>query len=398
LAKSKITKSLAVKGDIGAIYDSIKQTLEKMNFKENASIWPSEIEFKRGKSGFLARNLKEVRTVLTVSLKQASDNVNMLFEYTFSVPSSFIDKSNNEIDEEFIKIRHELSGTVPGHDAGTQKICDVCLTPLKSTEKFCANCGRSANPQKIDSPNIQSEQDISFDPNKIAFGQKIVDDTLYGGLPPNSVVLITSPACEEKDLIITRFMETGLDQDETVVYVTTDCKMAQNQKAKDSQGFFQVICNPQAEISVGSSKNVDIKVKGVERLTELSVALTTLINNISKKNDVSKQKRLVIDILSDTLLSNQSVNTRKWLRETITKFKNKNFTILSILNPYMHSKEETHSLLDLFDGQIDLCEKELDGNSKIFMRVKRMNNARYSSKETELIREDLWLENKVTKT
>ena len=90
------------------------------------------------------------------------------------------------------------------------------------------------------------------------------------------------------------------------------------------------------------------------------------------------------------LLSNQSVNTRKWLRETFTKFKTENFTILAVLNPFMHSKEETHALLDLFDGQIDIYEKEAQGLSRMFMRVKRMSNSRFGSKETVLIRDTLW--------
>lgn len=108
---------------------------------------------------------------------------------------------------------------------------------------------------------------------------------------------------------------------------------------------------------------------------------------------MKKHKGLVLDILSDILLSNQSVNTRKWLRETITKFKQKNFTILATLNPHMHSKEDTQSLLDLFDGQIEIYEKEIENETRMFMRVKRLNNSRYSSKEIMLVRENLLIQN-----
>jgi KaiC/GvpD/RAD55 family RecA-like ATPase len=138
-------------------------------------------------------------------------------------------------------------------------------------------------------------------------------------------------------------------------------------------------------------KNI-VKVKGVENLTELSLALTSLLNNIPFKEQSSKPRRFVFDVLSDMLLSTQSVNTRKWLRETVTKFRVKNFTIIALLNPYMHSKEEVHALLDIFDGQIDLFEKEKEDTNRIFMRVKRMNNTKYSSKEVELAREDLWIQ------
>lgn len=393
-----ISKSMTVKGDIGAIHEMLIKKVTELGFTESSTIWPTDIEFKRGKKGLFARNLKEVKTVLKVSLNQVSDNVNILFEYNFHIPSAYVNKDDDTITQEFTKIKFDLSGMGPLHRAAEVKTCDVCLNPIGIGENFCRNCGRSANRQKVEPVNpVSVEQNVNFDPVKVLIGQKVVDDALYGGIPKNSVMLITSPACEELDLIVTRFMETGLDQSEIVVYVSSNYKMANNQKAVKSQEYYQVICNPQADLVVSDSNtNNTVKVMGVERLTELSVGLTTLLNNISKNTDTDeKPKRLVLDVLSDVLLSNQSVNTRKWLRETITKFKSKNFTILAMLNPYMHSKEETHALLDLFDGQVDLYEKENQGNSRIFMRVKRLNNSRYSTKEIELIRENLLLQDKI---
>ncbi len=60
----------------------------------------------------------------------------------------------------------------------------------------------------------------------------------------------------------------------------------------------------------------------------------------------------------------------------------------------MHAKEEVQALLDLFDGQIELYEKDIEGNTKMYMRVKRMKNSRYSTRETELIRENMWIQEK----
>ena len=90
-------------------------------------------------------------------------------------------------------------------------------------------------------------------------------------------------------------------------------------------------------------------------------------------------------------MTNQPVNTRKWLRETISKVKAHNFTFLATINPHMHAKEETQALLDLFDGQIEVYEKESNGSSKMFLRIKRMNNNRFSTKESELIKESFWI-------
>lgn len=393
MAKTTLSRSFTVKGDIGATFFTIKRKLEELNFTETSTVWPSALEFRRGKGGMFAKDLKDVKTDLKASLKQASDHVNILFEYTFHVPSSYIDKDRNFIEQEFMRLKHELTGTSPQDTAKKGTICDVCLSPIGEGESFCRNCGRSAKRQKTEIQDSK-ELDVEFDPNRVAFGQKTVDDVLYGGIPQNGVVLITSPACEEKEIILTRFIETGLDQGETVVYVSTDTKMTENEKIVQNNKFYQVICNSQVELTSKCITENCLQVKGVERLTELSVALTTMLNNVAKTTENNeKTQRLVLDILSDTLLSNQSVNTRKWLRETITKFKQKNFTILATLNPHMHSKEDTQSLLDLFDGQIEIYEKELQNETRMFLRVKRLNNNRYSSKETMLVRENLLIHN-----
>jgi KaiC/GvpD/RAD55 family RecA-like ATPase len=392
MANTVITKSMITSGDIGATYDTVLKKLTSLGFSESSTTWPSDMELKRGKRGMLARNFHDIKTTLKVSLKQVSNNVNILFEFNFAIPKSYI--SEKEMEQEFTKIKHEITASTAPHITEKEKICDVCLNPIAVGENFCRNCGRSATRQKAE-PVGQSNEELAvmFDPNKVAFGQKTVDDTLYGGIPKNGVLLITSPACEEKEIIVTRFVETGLDQTEIVVYITTDNKFGQNEKIMQSQFLYQVICNPQ--IDLGSLKCVAencVQVRGVERLTELSVALTTLLNNVEKISGQENPKRLVIDMLSDTLLSNQSVNTRKWLRETITKFKQKNFTVLATLNPHMHSKEDVQSLLDLFDGQVEIYEKELQGELRMFMRVKRLNNSRYSSKEVQLVREDLLIQ------
>lgn len=384
---STITKSITIGGDIGAVYDALKKTLADAKFAEVSTTWPSYIELSRGKGSLLAKSVKDAKTVLKVSLKQAADNVDILLEYTFSLPASYV-KDNEEIEEEFVKIKHSISDA--GRGSGDGLVCDICFMPLRQGDKFCRSCGRSAGrraPAKA-APSSPAATEVAFDPTRVPFGQKLIDDALCGGIPNNAALLITSPACEEKDMIMTRFMEAGLDQQETVVYVSTD-NVAKKLKSKPA--FYHVLCNPQADLMVPEQAKNVVKIKGVDRLTELSMVLTSLLGSITTAADNSR-KRLVLNILSDMLLSSQAVNTRKWIGETITKFKVKDFTIVALLNPHMHSKEETHALLDMFDGQIDIYERESSHDlPQMFMRIKRLSNSRYSSKEIELAREDLWV-------
>jgi len=388
MGKTSFTNSMTVVGDIGATFDLISKKISEIGFSESQSTWPSDIVFKRGKRGMLARSFEDIKTELRISLKQASGNVNIFLELVFGVGKGYI--KEDQVDTLFAAIKREVSSAATQGPA-QGKICDVCLNPIAAGEEFCKNCGRSSSREKVEAvQETKSNLNVVYDPNKVQFGQKILDDALYGGLPKNSVVLITSPACEEKDIIISRFVETGLDQSELVINVSADNRISQNVNSENNKLFYQIICNAQVDNTNTQCLTENcVSVKGVERLTELSVALTSLLNNISKSIDESIPKRVVIDIISDTLLANQSVNTRKWLRETVTKFKQKNCTVLATLNPHMHSTEESQSLLDIFDGHIDLYEKEINGEPIMCMRVKRLSNSQYSTKQCNLIREDM---------
>ena len=55
----------------------------------------------------------------------------------------------------------------------------------------------------------------------------------------------------------------------------------------------------------------------------------------------------------------------------------------------MHPAEETQALFDLFEGKIEIFEKEENGEDKITLKVKRLDGVKYSSRAIELVREDL---------
>jgi len=380
---TRILKQIDSNGDIGAIYETILRTLEKSGFAKEKGEWPKDMTLKRGSRGMLAKNMMDAKTTLNLSFKQSGSTVHVFFEYNIGVPKSFVDQSFYE--DEIIRIKHEV--IEPTREVA-QKTCDVCMNVIEVGDSFCKSCGRSSKP---DHAEDASKGLVTFDKDRIPFGVKLVDDTLYGGLQKNSVVLITSPALEEKTILINRFIESGLDDSEIVVNVSDGTK--QNPELTKNNKYFQIICNNQT--SEQPSPNCVI-LKDAEHLTEVSMSLTSILNNVTKMDPSTNHKRLVLDIVSDVLLTNKSVNTRKWLRETISKFKSKNFTVLAILNPLMHPNEETQALFDLFEGKIDITEREENGEDKIILKVKRLDGVNYSSKAVHLIREDLFIKNDIT--
>ncbi len=209
-------------------------------------------------------------------------------------------------------------------------------------------------------------------PGRVATGLKDLDSSLFGGIPENYAVVLTSPSCDQREALVKSFIEKGLRSGDTAFYFTIEAGWAST-LAADFSNLFLFICNPQADRLVKASHNVFI-LKGVENLTDLSIILTSALRSI---DGVKGNRRIAIGILSDILLQHQAVQTRRWLTGLITELKSKGFTVLAIMNPHMHSPQEVHAILGLFEGEISIYEKETMRGSEIFMKIRKMYNQRY---------------------
>jgi hypothetical protein len=137
------------------------------------------------------------------------------------------------------------------------------------------------------------------------------------------------------------------------------------------------VCNPQAGTTAKSLPNI-ISIRGVESLTDISIPLFSTLSKLQIATD--KPGRICIDILSDVLLQHHAVQTRRWLVGLTTELKSKRLTTLAVMNPHMHSLEETQAIIDLFDGEMEVYEKE----SKKFLRIKKMYGQDYISDDLPL--------------
>jgi TolB-like protein/Flp pilus assembly protein TadD len=91
--------------------------------------------------------------------------------------------------------------------------------------------------------------------------------------------------------------------------------------------------------------------KGIENLTDFNLQINEALGSI-------QPKRLALDILSDILLRHKALQTRKWLNELLERLRARDITTLAVLNPYMHTAEETQALVDVFDASIEVFERE----------------------------------------
>jgi len=220
----------------------------------------------------------------------------------------------------------------------------------------------------------------------IATGCADLDKSLYGGIPANYAVALTAPSCDERDLLIKSFLERGAKKGEVTFYVTMDPSLAKPLTDEFQSNFGLFVCNPQADAIVKEASNV-FKLKGVENLTDIGIALTSAIRKLDPS--LKGPRRICIGLLSDVLLQHHTVQTRRWLTALIAELKSNGFTTLVTMNPQIHPKQELQAILDLFDGEISIYEKETEKGLEKYLKIKKMSNQKYLDSELLLRREDM---------
>lgn len=218
-------------------------------------------------------------------------------------------------------------------------------------------------------------------PGRVSTGFRDLDSLLFGGIPQSYAVVLTSASCDERDLLIKRYLEAGVRQDDVTFYVTIDALGVQNLAEEFQSNFYVFVCNPTLDESFEKLPNV-FKLGGVENLTEININLESMIRKLGESRDHSR--RACLEILSDVLLQHHAVQTRKWLTRLVPELRSRGFTTLAVLNPHMHASEETHAVLDLFEGEIDVYEKQTQKETTKYLRIKKMYNQRYLESELPL--------------
>jgi hypothetical protein len=79
--------------------------------------------------------------------------------------------------------------------------------------------------------------------------------------------------------------------------------------------------------------------------------------------------------------------TRRWLSALLPTLKSRGFTVLATVNPRMHPPEEFEAVVGLFDGEIDIYEKETPKGTASFLKIKKMTGQKYLKDEIRLAEE-----------
>jgi predicted ATPase/KaiC/GvpD/RAD55 family RecA-like ATPase len=226
---------------------------------------------------------------------------------------------------------------------------------------------------------------VSFEqealPDKITSGSKQLDELFSGGIPKEYAIVLLSPPCNTEEYLINGFIAAGPRLGESTFYITAKVDNTL-QLAKANNPYLKIfLCNPASDKPFEGSGNV-VKLRGIENLTEINIELLKAIRSITQ--EPTRPKRACIDLLSDVLLQHHTVITRKWLTSILQDLKSNGFTTLIALNPKMHQPEVIQAVLGLFEGEIQLGEKENEKNLYQTIRINRLSNLQYSNFETPI--------------
>ena len=217
-------------------------------------------------------------------------------------------------------------------------------------------------------------------PGRIPTGFAELDALLFGGIPQNYAVALTAPSTDERELLIKRFLDAGATKGETIFQITTEAGKTKALTEKYPSNFYLFLCNPQADAMVQSLPNV-FKLKGVENLTEIDIALTKAFRTLDPSRG---PKRMCIEIISDALLQHHAVITRRWLSALLPTLKSKGFTILAVVDPQMHPAEEVQAILGLFEGEVRVSEKETPQGTRQTLKIRKLYDQKYQENEIVL--------------
>ena len=201
-----------------------------------------------------------------------------------------------------------------------------------------------------------------------------LDDLVPTGIPQKYGLLLGSPACDERNLVVEQFVQSGFKKKVPCFMLTTDISLGQSAAQKFGENLTVLVSNPRA--TAGAEKNVVPVPTGVQNLTALNIELVRVV-----KDHAASGGRVCLDVLSDIMLSQKLLMTRKWVTDIVPRLEGWGFTVLGVFNPGLHSNEEVQGLVELFNGYIEIFDKEYAGRTRKLIAVRKMADLQYNENE-----------------
>lgn len=243
-------------------------------------------------------------------------------------------------------------------------------------------------------PNKAPTSHLASGRDRVSTGYPPLDRALHGGYPDGYAILLSSPSCDERDLLLRRFLESEAENGPTI-YLTKDFSRVADLATAYRDSFYVVVCH--GSDRAPGVENV-VQTPASDDLCSINIAVSSILRKAEPHLFDRRPRKLVIDLISDVLLSRRAVTTRNWLWDLIVRMKARGFTILGILNPWMHPSKDVQALLELFDGHLSIGERRSDGGPRKLAKISKMYACEYDGSDVELDLDDLMRQLSLTHT
>ena len=262
------------------------------------------------------------------------------------------------------------------------------LAPTLSHPAVVAPGGPPAGGREVVAKEILTSEDTKritqTEKERSPTGYEALDKLLLGGLPTGTSVILTGPSYDERDLIVTRFIETDLSSGNACIYIGTSLDRVKNLISQYGQTLQVILCHPQAETMAKEFPQVE-KLKSIEDPSAINIEFGKADGNLP----AGKTTVLCIEIIGEVLLRRGGATTRKWLMDFLGRTKSSHITTLATFNPSMHSSEDAHLIIDSFDGQVELKEEEVLARRARTIRVVKLSGKQFIEKDLLVEKTDI---------
>ncbi|MGD9131411.1 MAG: ATPase domain-containing protein [Candidatus Bathyarchaeota archaeon] len=207
--------------------------------------------------------------------------------------------------------------------------------------------------------------------DRISTGTIELDSLFLGGIPNEYAVVLSGPPCDEREMMMKNFLKAGVDEEDITFYITKEAGDLEDLLAKPN--FILFLCNPKPKVDVPDRPNV-YKLRSTTDLTNLGIALAKAYRTIDQS--ITK-RRICVGILSDVLVAYGTKTAREWISGLITDLGSKGFTLLAVMDPKEHPTDQATTVLNLFDGEIEVTQTEDPLECRKSIRVKKLRNQDY---------------------
>jgi KaiC/GvpD/RAD55 family RecA-like ATPase len=235
----------------------------------------------------------------------------------------------------------------------------------------------------VASQPITQTRTVQPQPPIISTGYADLDEAMKGGIPTGYAVVLVSPSYDERDLLIRKTIESSTRSGMPTFYLSNDISKIRDLTNRFKENFYAL--SSMADRAGLTEGNV-FKIPDVGDLSGLNISSNQIIESKLKGE---KEKLIVIDFLSDLLLRNKSLTTRKWLTDFIARRKLGGFTLLTTLDPTIAPQEDIQKITGVFDGVIELYEKPLQERVRRFLVIKKLYDRDYSENDLLLDKQKL---------